>query len=128
MSEHYGAINYDLMTRTRYTLDDVGGVLSWDSLHSFITHLRSDSALARELGKATGWEDTIKTNALLADLYDLLQAVNANLQSIATHGKKKQKIRPYPRPGKDDNNTRKIGKKALPYNSLREWIKERQHG
>lgn len=113
------------MTRTNYQIDDVGGSLSWRAFGSFISNLRSDSALARDLGKSTGWEDTIQTNIMLADIYDLLQVINANLVTLAK-GKHKQ-IKPYPRPGHKDENTKKIGKGAMPLSKLREWFKERQH-
>lgn len=116
------------MTRTVYQIEDIGGVLSWDSLASFIKYLDTESALAKDLEKSTGWETTIRTNAILADIYDLLQVINANLVNMASGGKKKVKIKPYPRPGRDDNNTRKIGKGALPIDDLHAWIKERQHG
>lgn len=125
VEDHGEAINYDLLTRTTYQLDDVGGVLSWDSLHSFIKYLGTDSALARDLGKSTGWEQTIKTNALLADIYDLLQVINANLCTLG--GKRAKKIKPYPRPSDKDENTRKIGKGALPIDELREWIRRKQN-
>lgn len=120
--EHDEALNYDLLTRTHYQLNDVGGRLSWSALSSFIHNLKSDSAVARELGYETGWENTIKTNEILADIYDVLMAILV----AVTHSKKKPK--PYPRPGKDKDKKR-IGKGAIPYNQLREWIKERQkHG
>lgn len=112
------------MTRTCYTLDDVGGALSWSSLYSFIKYLDTNSALARDLGKSTGWESTLKTNAILADLYDLLQAINANLVKLG--GGKTKNIKPYPRPGKDENNTTKIGKGALPVDELHAWIESRR--
>lgn len=82
----------------------------------------SDSALARDLDKRTGWEDTIQTNILLADIYDLLQVINANIC-----GGKKRNFKPYPRPGRRDDN-KKIGKGAMPLTELLNWIKERQHG
>ena len=47
----------------------MGGTLSWGSLHSFIKNLGSDSALAKDLGKSTGWENTLTTNQILADIY-----------------------------------------------------------
>lgn len=124
VTEYSEAIDYDLMTRTRYTIDDIGGALSWRSLYSFIKHLGTDSALARDLDKRTGWESTVKTNALLADLYDLLQVINANL--VAIGGGKPKKIKPYPRPSGDEDNTKKIGKGALPLNELKEWINNRR--
>lgn len=91
-------------------------------------HLPGDSALAQELEKATGWENTIKTNAILADIYDLLQVLNANIVAIGSHGKQRKNIKPYPRPGRDEDNTRRFGKGALPLEELRAWIRERQHG
>lgn len=124
IDEHGEALTYDLMTRTQYTIDDIGGALSWRSLYSFIKFLGTDSALARDLDKSTGWETTIKTNAILADIYDLLQAINSNLVRLG--GGKTKKIKPYPRPGRDENTTKKIGKDALPVNELHEWIKRRQ--
>ena len=90
-------------------------------------NLGTDSALARDLNKSTGWEETIKTNAILADIFDLLQVINANLVAMASGGKKKVQVKPYPRPG-GDKNTKRMGKGALPLDPLREWIKERQHG
>ena len=86
----------------------------------------SDSALARDLGRSTGWENTLKTNAILADIYDLLQVINVNIINMMT--KKKKRIKPYPRPGRDDNNERKIGKGAMPLNDLREWIRRKRNG
>jgi len=102
-------------------LDDVGGALSWSALSSFIKFLGTDSALARDLGKSTGWEDTIKTNALLADIYDLLQQINMNIC------RKRKRITPYPRPGKDEDK-RKIGKGAMPLTALAEWFEEKRNG
>ena len=128
VEEHGEALNYDLITRTNYQLDDIGGALTWGSLHSFIKFLPGDSALARDLGKATGWETQTKTNAILADIYDLLQTINANLVAYATKGKQKRQIKPYPRPGRDEDNTRKIGRGALPLDQMREWIRGKQHG
>lgn len=105
----------------------MGGALSWGSLRSFILHLKTDSALARDLGKSTGWEDTLKTNELLADIFDMLQVINANLMHIASGGKKKSKIKPYPRPGREeDKNERKLGTGAIPVTDLREWIRRRR--
>ena len=88
-------------------MNDVGGALSWCALDSFVRNLDTESALARDLGKSTGWENTVQTNIILADLYDLLQTINANLVSL---GGKKANIKPYPRPKRDkDKYTKKIG-------------------
>lgn len=115
------------MTRTNYTLDDVGGVLSWSSLASFVKYLGTDSALAQDLGKSTGWETQVKTNAILADLYDLLAVFNVNFINQNNKHKKKN-IKPYPRPGRDNDNKRKLGKGALPLNEWREWYRRRSDG
>lgn len=129
MSQHDKAITYDLLTKTRYTLDDVGGELSWFALSSFIQNLGTDSALARDLGKSTGWEYTLQTNIILADIYDLVQALYVSLSG----GKRTKKIKPYPRPkskkGKEDDK-KKIGKGALPPDQLHEWFENRrkEHG
>lgn len=129
VEEHSEALSYDLITRTNYQIDDIGGALSWSSLHSFIKFLPGDSALARDLGKSSAiWDSRIKTNAILADIFDLLQQLNANFVAFASGGKTKQKITPYPRPGREDDNRRKFGKGALPLDEMRQWIKERQHG
>lgn len=124
---HREAINYDLLTRTGYEIKDIGSALSWGAFESFIKNVGPDSALGRELGYATGWETTKKTNAILADIYDLLQVINYNLVSAHSRKKRpKKNIKPYPRPGQDEKNERKIGKGALPINDLREWINNKR--
>ena len=124
--EHAEALEYDLLTRTNYTLDDVGGRLSWSALSSFVRNLGTDSALARDLGKSTGWETLIATNSILADIYDVLQAINANIVSLG--GGKKKKIKPYPRPGKDNDKKRKFGTSMPTVEGLRDWIRSKQNG
>lgn len=127
IADHPEAITYDLLTRTNYTLDDLGGRLSWSALYSFIHNLGTDSALARELGRSTGWEDTLTTNRILADIYDLLQVIRAEIVTIK--GAKPKKIKPYPRPGKGKDKKRRIGQgSAMPYDKLREWIRSKQNG
>lgn len=129
MNEHGEALNYDLMTRTHYQIDDIGGALSWGSLYSFIKNLGGDSATARELGKATGWETTLQTNILLADIFDLLQVIHADIVAWASGGKKKANNKPYPRPGAAEDKKRKVGKGAMPLTELREWMNRRRtHG
>ena len=126
VSKHDKAITFDLLTKTSYTLDDLGGELSWFALSSFIENLDTNSALARDLKKSTGWESTLQTNVILADIFDLLQAINSNLCAIGG-SKQHRKVKPYPRPfGKGDESTKKIGKDPLPLNQLKEWIKGKQ--
>lgn len=124
---HREAINFDLLTRTGYEIEDIGGALSWGAFESFIKQIGPNSALGRELGYATGWETTTKTNAILADIYDLLQVINLNIIRTHSDKKTKKKFKPYPRPGQDDKK-RKIGRGALPVNDLREWINKKRKG
>lgn len=69
------------------------------------------------------WAGTVKTNALLADIYDLLAMINANLCAMGT-GKRAKKPKPYSRPG--DKDKKKIGKNALPAEELREWFNNKR--
>lgn len=124
--EHDEALNYDLLTRTIYTLDDVGGSLSWGAFASFISNLDTSSALARDLGKATGWENILATNSILADIYDLLQVIHGDLYALGGH--KPRQIKPYPRPGRDEDKKRKIGSGAMPLDQLRKWLRRDKHG
>lgn len=126
--EHAEALNFDLLTKTNYTLDDVGGSLSWGAFRSFVRFLDTDSALARDLHKSTGWEKPLTTNIILADLYDLLQVIHEDLRALGGH--KPRKVKPYPRPGRNEDKKRKLGHDAVPIEELREWIKNRRrtHG
>lgn len=125
IEEHGQALNYDLLTRTNYQITDIGGALSWGALYAFIKNLGGDSALARDLGKATGWETTLKTNIILADIFDMLQVIHADLVAWASGGKKKANNKPYPRPNQKDETKRKYGNGAMPLSELRDWIRKR---
>ena len=70
------------------------------------------------------WSTTLKTNALLADIYDMLAQINSNMVGGFGH-KKASKIKPISRPWLVDKTKRIGGKGALPKNELREWIKKR---
>lgn len=125
---HGEALSYDLLTRTNYQLDDIGGTLKWSSLYSFIKNLDGDSALAKDMGHSTGWETTLKTNVILADIFDMLQVIHADLVAWASGGHKKANNKPYPRPGREEDNKRKMGKGAMPLTELREWFRRRSNG
>jgi len=90
-------------------VDDIGCALSWGALGAFIKHLPMTSALTREMHpEESTWATTMKTNAILADIYDVLSAINANLSAIGS-GRRAKQPKPYPRPGKKDVNTQHIG-------------------
>lgn len=109
-------------------MNDVGGALSWGAFYAFIKNLGSDSALARDLGKSTGWETTLQTNTILADIFDMLQVIHADLVAMMSSGKKKAKNKPYPRPGGDKDKKRRLGSGAMPADQLREWLRRDKRG
>ena len=69
------------------------------------------------------WAGTAKTNALLADIYDVLAMINANIVAMGS-GKRAKKPKGYPRPG--DKDKQKIGKNALPPDQLRAWFEKKR--
>lgn len=86
------------MTKTGNSLSDVGRRLDWSALNSFMQKTAPDSALMREIHPDVyNWATPMKTNALLADIYDVLNAINANLCAKGT-GKRAKRPKPYPRP------------------------------
>lgn len=75
----------------------------------------------------SAWGTRIKTNHILADIYDVLAVINANLVAIGTK-KAPKKPKLYPRPRKENNNeqAQKFGKGAMKPNELREWFAKRR--
>lgn len=128
VTEHDGAIEYDLLTQTGHELKDIGRTLSWDALASFVMYDSNDSALARELDEENSlWAKTLKTNGILADIFDMLSQINANLVAIGEHQASKP-IRPYPRPGMEEKreNVKHFGKGALPRGEFRKWLEAKR--
>lgn len=126
MLKHREAVESDLM-QTGYTLDDVGHSLSWDALKSFLTYARPDSALFQKINPdLADWSVTLKTNFILADIYDQLATTNAFLRTIITH-KQSRQPEPYKRPGAKKTRTQQMGKAPLAdITEMREWIRQRQ--
>jgi len=71
----------------------------------------------------TAWGSTVKTNAILADIFDVLAMINANICALGS-GKKAKQPKKYSRPG--DNDKKKIGKNALPPDELRAWFDKKR--
>ena len=112
-----------MFSTTGYTIDDIGDGLGWDVFDDFLTNLGTQSALAKQVTPETSvWGSREKTNVILADIYDVLSAINYSLVKIG--GGKPKKPTPYPRPN-DKNKVQKYGnrKSALPVNKMREWVK-----
>lgn len=127
IQEHRGAIEYDLLTKTGHSINDIGRSLSWDALDSFLSNIGLDSALARELKPDTAaWATTFKTNAILADIMDELAQINSNLVAIGSQ-KPARKVKPYPRPWRQEPaDGKKIGSGGLPPAELRKWFKKKR--
>lgn len=76
--------------------------------------------------ETSAWGTTTKTNVILADIYDVLAVINANLVALRS-GKAARKPKPYPRPsGRNNDNERHIGSGALPPDELERWMEEKR--
>ena len=75
------------------------------------------------------WATQAKTNSILADIYDLLAIINADIIALA-EGKKARRPKKYPRPGQKDKETADyhFGSKAsaMPVNKLRKWMEDKR--
>ncbi len=104
-----------------YELKDIGRSLSWGALSSFVSNLDLSSSVSKEINPDLhSWSTTFKTNTILADIFDILALINANIVAIGshTHTKAPQK---YPRPfGQDKNDGQHYGSEAVPISDLRE--------
>lgn len=128
VSEHRKAVSYDLLTLTGYQLSDIGRGLDWASLRAFLENVPADGALMRELHpELATWTTRAKTNAILADIFDALSAIDAHIIALGT-GKAVKKPKPYPRPTgkKQDDNVRHFGRGALPVNELEAWFERKR--
>lgn len=90
-------------------------------------HLPIDSVTGQELHpEYAPWATRTKTNAMLADIYDMLAQINANLVAVGSSKSAKQP-KPYPRPvKKEPENVQHFGRGALPPDELRAWFEEKR--
>lgn len=124
VEKHREAVERDLLTETGRDLDELGSTLSWSALNSFLSHIQLESALGAEMNpELVRWTTRLKTNEILADIYDQLSVVNARLYTIITK-KRPRKPEPYERPGKKEK--KRIGSGPLPVNAMREWIESKR--
>lgn len=106
------------LLKTGHEIKDLGHSLSWGALSSFVQNLGPESALAREVNpELYAWNTRLKTNMILADIYDMLAMINANLIAVGSR-KRSKKPKPYPRPNKKEDGER-IGSNAVPVTELR---------
>lgn len=102
------------MTRTGRTLEEYlnMGAAGLVALISFIENLPIDSALGKSKyprDEFREWHGTLKTNTILADIFDALVAANT---------KKGHRPKTYPRP-QDNKNI--IGSDAIPISEFWDW-------
>lgn len=110
--------------QTGHTLDDVGGALSWSALGAFLHKIEPNSAIAHEIEPEIAvFSGTFKTNAILADIYDVLAQINANLVAGFSRASA-SKPRHYSRPG--DGDKRRIGKESMTVDELDSWFAQRK--
>lgn len=70
----------------------------------------------------------MKTNYILADIYDMLALINANLVA-SSYGKPAQHPKKYPKPGQKKNkaeNESHFGSGAMPPDELERWMEEKR--
>lgn len=122
INEHKEAVEYDLITSASVELSDVGGSLTWGAFASLIKNLPHSSATWKELHPDMAeWTSPLKTNLLLADIYDVLSQINANVCSGISRSKP-HPIKPYPRPWVKNDKHYGESKDAMPAQDLEEWI------
>lgn len=126
IAEHGEALEYDLMTKARMTLDDLGGALSWRALRSFVAHLDHTSALWRatreEADEWVPWLDGSIVAPLLANLLDVTNLYRWEFASAhAAKGHAKPR-RPdlTPVPWRKDKK-RHIGRDPIPISEFDDW-------
>lgn len=91
----------------------------WANLISFVHHLPPSSAVYREAyGDASNFASDLKQSAILADLFDAIQALT--YAYAKTHGGKGNKPKPYPRPWVTDD-AQHIGSKPIPISEFNDW-------
>ena len=123
---HGEAIEYDLLTKTRFALDDVGDALPWGALLSFLKHLPADSAYRRETVPGIEWADGRIVPVILADIYDGISAIRYAYARRNSRSKPKTP-KPYPRPGRESKETKRIGAGAIPVRDFEKWWRG-EHG
>jgi len=73
-------------------------------------------------GMKAGWDSTLKTNIILADIFDVLNSIAHGL------GGSKHRVKPYPRPF-EDKKDKKIGSGACAsVDDLRAFFEVKRNG
>ena len=123
-------MEYDLLTLTGHELEDVGRSLSWGALGAFLRKASPQGAIASDLyPDHVPWMQTMQTNVILADIYDVLTQINSNIVGGLSH-KKAKKAQKYPRPWDKKKNRKQFGSAddTLPIDKMRDWLFGRKDG
>lgn len=119
-----GAVDYDLMTLTRWTVDDIAGALPWARLRRFLSNLPTNSATMRELsGMRSAWIDGGATAEMLAQIYDLL-AMFRHEHAVSKIPKNKTRPKPPERHQRPVVERRDEQKAPFDYEALRARLYE----
>ena len=109
------------MTMTRFTLEDVGGALSWASLLDFLAYVPASSATwaATHEGRReeSEWQRTGRVQMLLAQAVDDL---NWLVWSRTREARRGHPPDPIPRPGITPRS-RRIGRGPIPVSDFEGW-------
>lgn len=116
------------MTRTRYTLDDLGGALSERALLHFVHRLPPDSETWRETHpgreEESRWSDASMLPMLVARIADTVQDFEwAFAQSRSK--KRIERPRPIDRPGVG-RDARRYGRDPIPIADFERWWSDGQ--
>ena len=73
------------------------------------------------------WATRMKTNYILADIYDLLNIINSNIVALASR-KAAKTPKKYPRPWKTEEPSegKHFGSGAMPPDELEKWMEEKR--
>ncbi len=113
------------MTLTRFTLQDVPGALSWVGVLHFVENLdpsaRTWQAMNPEGSEFSQWAQAPgRQAAIAADTYDLVAQLMWAYVCANSKSRPKQP-KPYPRPGVGREETRNVGKGAIPMDQFDAW-------
>lgn len=96
------------MTRAHYTLDDLGGGLTWPALFSFIQFL--PPGILTEDRETRAWLDGTMAVPMLAHILDTIRAIGSN-----------GKAKPIPRPFDKQKDMRRFGADPITPAELESW-------
>lgn len=108
---------------TRYQLSDLGGALSWGALLHFLQFVPRDSAFSQSVQPWTDaerWQRGEATAAILADIFDAVRALDADVMHKGTKRRPRQP-KPYPRPWATDKGGVSVGKDPIPVSEFEAW-------